>query len=265
MKLSARDKQGLALIGAVSAAVIALFVVNHQLQNREKPGPDGCFDHTTRNTVVLLDYSDSISRQTRDEIEARAMEWVSDSVQEGERVTVFTASEESIDSLHPIFTRCRPPADGNALIEDARRIRVAFDTAFNRPLKSILGAPAGSSNQSPLAQVLIDLSLSRFMRTTDTTALLVFSDLLEHNPPRFSLYSCSASDRVVPDFRLSRAGMQERPRFRNLRVMLHIIPRGGLSATTVKCRDALWIWFFGDNQGTSARLEPLYLPGGPTT
>ena len=264
MTLSARDRQGLWLIGGVAVAVIALFTVNQQLQNTEKPGPDGCFDRTTRNTVVLLDYSDSISRQTRDEIEARAMEWVADSVHEGERVSVFAASEESIDSLHPLFTRCRPPADGNVIIEDARRIRLAFDTAFNRPLKAILGASAGSSDKSPLTQVLIDLSLSRFMRTTDTTALLVFSDLLEHNPPIFSLYSCSAPDKVVPNFRLARAGMQARPSFRNLRVMLHIIPRGGMSATTIKCRDTLWMWFFGDNQGTSARLEPSYLPGGPT-
>ena len=264
MTLSAQDKKGLWLIGGVGAFLVAIFTVKVWLDSGEKVGLDGCRLVTRRNTVVLLDYSDSTSRQTRDEIEARAMEWVADSVQEGERVSVFTANAESIDSLRPVFSRCRPPADGSATISNVRAIRLAFDTAFNSPLRAILGAPVGSSAKSPLAQVLIDLSLTRFMRT-DTTALLVFSDLLEHNPPRFSIYSCSTPERVVADFRASRAGMKERPEFRNLRVMLHVIPRGGLSGTIVKCRDALWMWFFGDNRGAASRLEPAFLPGGPTT
>jgi hypothetical protein len=241
-----------------------MFAIKIWIGIGELPGDDGCLNNTTRNTVVLLDYSDSISRQTRDEIESRAMAWVTDSVMEGERVSVFIASAESIDSLQPVFTKCRPPADGNMAISNVRAIRRAFENEFNGPLKKILGAPAASSTKSPLAQVLIDLSLSRFMRT-DTTTLLVFSDLLEHNPPRFSLYSCTDPDMVVADFRASRAGMKERPEFRNLRVMLNIIPRGGLDRTTLRCRDSLWMWFFGDNQGTGARLDPSYLPGAPTT
>lgn len=263
MSLSARDKQGIGVIAGVGAAVVALFALYAVVLGKPRPGPDGCFSHVSRSTVVLLDYSDSIPKQTRDEIEARAMEWIADSVQQGERVSVFTASEASIDSLSPTFTRCRPPADGNPLTENARRIRLAFDSAFNRPLKAILGAPTASSEKSPLAQALIDLSLSRYMRT-DTTALLVFSDLMEHNPPQFSLYTCGAPGDVVSQFRAARAGMQERPTFSNLRVMLHIIPRSGLSQTTIKCRDALWVWLFGDNRGAGARLEPRYLPGGST-
>ena len=261
MNLSAQDKRGLRLIGGVAAVVIGLFVLNVMIGGRAKPGPDGCFANTSRNTVVLLDYSDSISTQTRDEIESRAMEWVMDSVREGERVSVFTVSEQSNDSLQPIFARCRPPQDGSLAYEDARRIRREFERAFRAPLKEILGAPAGSSKKSPLAQAIVDLSLSRYMRT-DTTALIVFSDMLEHNPPRFSLYGCSAPELAVEQFRDSRSGMQERPKFRNLRVMLNIVPRSNLSDVTLKCRDTLWTWFFGDNGGSAAWLEPRYLPGG---
>lgn len=263
MSLSARDRQGIWLMLGVATVVAVLFGFDYQLKNRKKPGADGCTSKDSRSTIVLLDYTDSLPKQTRDEIEARAMAWVSDSVRQGERVSVFAARAESIDSLEPSFSRCRPPEDGNALIENARRIRQGFDSAFNRPLRAVLGAPRGASNESPIAQAVIDLSLSKYMRA-DTLALLVFSDLLEHSPPRFSLYSCTDEKLVVAQFRASRTGMQERPAFKNLRVMLNVIPRAGMSRATIRCRDALWLWFFGDDKGPLARVEPSFLPGGST-
>lgn len=262
MSLSKRDKQGIGLMLAVATVVSGLFYFDYQLTNKEKLGFDGCASRESRSTVVLLDYTDSLSKQTRDEIESRAMAWVSDSVRQGERVSVFMARAESVDSLEPAFSRCRPPEDGNGLIENRRRIRQGFDSAFKRPLREVLGTPKNASSQSPIAQAVIDLSLSRYMRA-DTLALLVFSDLLEHNPPHFSLYGCVDDRSVVAQFRASRTGMKERPEFKNLRVMLNLIPRGGLSKASIKCRDALWLWFFGDDKGALARVELTFLPGGP--
>lgn len=263
MTLTKKDKQGLGLIAGTAAVLLGLFAVNREIQSRERPDTDGCLQRVTRNTVIVLDRSDSTPVQTRREIQKRAMDWIKDSTLEGERVSVFGVDAATHTSLAPVFARCRPKSRGNQLYQNDRRIRREFDSLFVAPLSAILNSPDGTSGRSPIAQALIDLSLSAPMRS-DTVALLVFSDLFENDPPRYTLYSCTDPASTVTAFRRGRTGMQERPSFKNLRARLNVIPRAGMSRTAVRCRDALWLWFFGDNAGESASLDVLYLPGGAT-
>lgn len=247
------------MMAGAAVVVIAIFGAKLVAGNKPKPGPDGCVTPTVAETVIVLDHSETLSDQTRNEITARAMARVRDHVATNERVTVFYVSEVSKKSLVPAFSRCKPPQDGNRAFEDVKGIAKTYQTAFLEPLENVLRAAPSNAKESPIAQALIDISLSQYLRGKRNT-LLVYSDMLEHTP-KFSLYSCVDPQKSVALFRLARKGAQERPKFSQTSVVLNIIPRLDISKATLKCRDEVWGWFFGDSEGKASRLDLDYLPG----
>lgn len=259
MRLSDKDKKGLVLMAVAGLAIAALFAFKLAVGDKPKAGADGCVGSVSLETVIVLDHSETLTEQTRNEIVARAMNHVKDRVQVNERVTVFYVSDLSKKSLVPAFSRCKPPQDGNRAYENTKGIAKAYQRDFIAPLEATLKTAPSNAKQSPIAQALIDISLSQYLRG-QTNSLLVFSDMLE-NTPKFSLYTCSDPQRAVALFRESRKGAQERPKFRHTGVVLNMVPRGDVSKSTLKCRDQVWEWFFGDNEGQGARSEVDYLPG----
>lgn len=260
MTLSKKDKQGLALIVGAVIALLAIAIANLVLGNKPKPGVDLCTGTATRNTVLLLDYSEEISDQTLDEIKARALSYVDQKVKVGEKVTIFTVSELSKSSLRPIVSVCKPAGDGSRLTEDVRHIKNLYRSEFLAPLSDALSKRPTISKESPIAQALTDISLTQYLRGQENS-LLVFSDMLE-NTSRFSLYKCQDPEHSISRYRASRTGAMERPQFKNTIVQLHLIPREETTPRMLQCRDRLWAWFFGDNEGAAAQLDVSYLPGG---
>jgi hypothetical protein len=260
MTLSKKDKKGIVLIAVAIVALFAMVIANFAAGNKPKPGADLCLGTVTRNTVLLLDYSEEISDQTLDEIKARALSYIDKKVKVGEKVTIFTISELSKSSLRPIVSVCKPAEDGSRLTEDVRHIKKRYRSEFLAPLSDSLSRRPTTSKQSPIAQALTDISLTQYLRG-EQNALLVFSDMLE-NTDRFSLYKCQSSDQSIPRYRASRTGAMERPQFKHTNVQLHLIPREGGTPVMLQCRDRLWAWFFGDSEGNSAQLDVSYLPGG---
>jgi hypothetical protein len=160
----------------------------------------------------------------------------------------------------PLFAYCKPKRNGNELTESKRMLERTYIKKFEQPLEAAVRAPTQGSKQSPIAQSLIDLSLSEFMRSEKKTNLLVFSDLMEFTD-KFSLYGCSSGTKAVSEFRQSRGAAVARPTFHNVDIELNIIPRPEISAASGKCRDHFWTWFLGDNAGSDARLTPFDMPG----
>lgn len=260
MKLSTKDKKGLALIAGVFLALVAMVTANIALGNKPKPGIDLCTGKVTQNTVLLLDYSEEISDQTFDEIKARALKYIDEKVRVGEKVTIFTVSDLSKSSLRPVLSVCKPSEDGSRLTEDVRHIKKRYQSQFLVPLNDALSKKPTTSRESPIAQALTDISLTQYLQGQEN-ALLVFSDMLE-NTDRFSLYKCDDAKKVLSRYRASRVGAMERPQFKNTSVQLHLIPREGRSQEILSCRDRLWAWFFGDGEGPGSQLNVSYLPGG---
>ena len=260
---STKDKQGYLLIAVVGAILCAFFVFKFTQDRKPRPGVDNCVGTVTANTVIVIDLSEQMSDQTRNEIVARAMSHIRDRVAVNERVSVFTISDLSRRSLKPVESRCRPPSDANRLTENAEMVRKAFIQNFEKPIRQALAVPPGESKESPIAQALTDISLSHYLRAERNT-LLVFSDMLE-NTSKYSLYGCTVPAETVARYRESRRGAQERPEFHNTQVFLNLVPRLDQPKGALKCRDQLWPWFFGDNKGATANLTVDYLPGGATT
>lgn len=256
-----KDKQGFLLIGVVATAVIGIIALKIILDDGDKPGSDNCVGNPIANTVIVIDRSDAVTQQTLDEIRARAMAYVSDSVKDNERVTVYSVDNASTTGLAPLVSLCRPRRHGSRLTENVKALEKQFRANYQRPLDSILRLAPGSSSESPLAQALTDISLGRHLNARRNT-LMVFSDMLE-NTDRFSMYRCASPNRVVEEFRRSRMGAKERPQFKNTMVRLNIIPRLDQPVAALECRDKLWVWFFGDNPGEEAGVSLEYLPGGP--
>lgn len=261
MMRTRRDKQGLLLLGCVATVVLGLLAYRSYLGSKPEPGSDNCLGRPDASTVVVIDRSEETTQQTLNEIRARAISYVRDSVKDNELVTVFSIDDLAKRALVPLVSLCRPRREGNRLVENVKTLERRFHTNFEAPLDAALAPRQGTSTESPLAQAITDISLSRYLRSGRNT-IMVFSDMLE-NTGRFSLYRCVSPARVIEEFRRSRAGAMERPRFRNTMVRLNIIPRLNQSQATLECRDKLWVWFFGDNPGPNAGVELDYLPGGP--
>lgn len=247
------------LIALVVVALVAVVAVKLAIGTPAKPDSDGCVGKVVANTVVVLDHSEQLAEQTIREIAARTLAHVTSNVAVNERVTVFNVSDHSRKALVPIFSRCRPAQEGNRAIEDTRGIAKAYTQKFLEPLQAVLKTVPVDAKESPIAQALIDVSLTQYLRG-EHNSLLVFSDMLE-NTPKFSMYGCSDAAQAVARFRESRKGAEERPKFRQTAVWLHMIPRTEVSKATLKCRDGIWAWFFGDNDGAAASLVVDYLPG----
>lgn len=245
------------LIAAVSIIFLMIFVLKFSFGKGPKAGPDNCIGAPAANTVIVLDYSEEIPVQTKNEILARAMKHISEQVKDNERVTVFTVSDSSQSALKPLVSVCKPPENGNRLIENTRSIRKQFKERFERPLQEVLATDPVEGKESPVAQTLTDIALSEYL-AGDKSTLMIFSDMLE-NTPKFSMYKCDSPAAITEIYRASRRGALERPQFSNTNVEINLIPRIGQSEATLKCRDKFWPWFFGDNHGT---LSMRYLPGG---
>jgi hypothetical protein len=230
--------------------------------------PNNCPHRVTKNTVIVIDQTERMALQTRGAIKARAMDYVRQHVEVDERVSVFAIKKDSRQRLEPLFSMCQPPSDGNRLTEGVKQIRTAYLETFVKPLEEAMAAPDGEETQSPIAEVITDLTLDEYLRGS-TNTLLVFSDMLEHTD-RFSLYNCSSPENVVEEYTYARIGSKERPTFNNVAVKISFIPRrprhaSAESREVLRCRDKLWTWFFGDNSGPNASLELDYLPGDPTS
>jgi hypothetical protein len=258
--LSDKDKKGYALIALVAVVLLGILAYSRISASKPKPAADNCIGEPVANTVILLDHSESVADQTRDEIIARAMAHIREKVQVNERVSIFSISDLSRKSLKPLVSLCRPPDEGNRLTESVKLVQKKFQENFDKPVRKALASTLSGAKQSPIAQAITDVSLSQYLRG-QRNSLLIFSDMLEHTE-RFSLYRCTSSKAVVNIYKESVKGAQERPTFKNTMVSLSLVPRAGQSRETLKCRDALWTWFFGDNEGSEAGLDLTYLPGG---
>jgi len=240
-------KQAWMIIGGSLGLLISLLILKQVLTS-----PPVCDPNIKSKTVILLDHSEAMPRQTVDAIVERVLRHIATNVPAGELVSIFEITKLSKVNLRPLFSACKPRSDGSQYTENIKKVNRDF-VNFNKKIQEELETPIKSSSEpveSPIAQAIIDLSLDdKHFRSNDLTKLLIFSDFLEYTP-KFSLYSCTDRRQSVKEFRSSRTGAVERPTFKHTEVQMHIIPRVISNKISVQCRDEFWIWFFGDNQGS---------------
>jgi len=261
MIVSAKNKNSLPYVIA-GASMLAFIAIGAAVVSSKPAVKDakGCSADMAGKTVFVLDQTDSLSEQTRTEILARVMKFVDEKVKIGELVTVFSVTELSKKNLTPSFSYCKPAKTAEGAGQSQRFVGANYAKHFAKPLQAAISAPIFGSKQSPLAQAIIDVSLSEYLQHPANARLVVFSDLLEHTNG-FSLYDHKDCQDAVSRFRASRGAAVARPSFKGVDVQLHIVPRQQVSSGTEKCRNAFWQWFFTDNIGQGAGFDQFYLPG----
>lgn len=261
MPRNTKDQKGWILIASVVTALVTLVVI-YIFKPKEPPrGPDNCqLDQTADNsTVFLIDKSDAISEQAFREIHKRAGQFIRDSTITYEKISIYTITNSTRDSLSEILSVCRPPSSGSRLFENTAQIKKKF-SVFVETVDSVIANLPQQSETSEIAGAITDLSETAVLRAQNSR-LHIFSDLME-NSGSFSLYNCSDATNVVQRYIKTRIGGRNRPSFQNVKVTLHIIPRLGMSERTVACRDKFWLWLLGDNGGPGASLNVKMLPTG---
>ena len=251
-------KKAYYIIGGSVAFLIGLLLL--KLLITPKPL---CDPSVKAKTVILIDHSEDVSTQTIDAIVERAWEQIEKFAQDGELVSIYDLTKASKQNLKPSFEACKPRSEGSQSIENVKRVKLEFEN-FKKKLRTELAVPIKGSDESPIAQAIIDLSLdTKHFKSTDVTKLIVFSDFMEHTS-KFSLYKCTNPEQSIQQFRNSRTGALERPEFTNVEVQMHIVPRKEMTRGSLQCRALFWNWFFGDNKGSCKKescLSPEHLPG----
>lgn len=257
-----KSNSTISMIVIVACIVILGFLlVAPKLMKGPPVDPDtGCTGDIPRRTVILLDHSEQISSQTRNEIFTRAMRASTEKAITGELISIFYASSLSKKDLTPVFSRCKPKVDVNPLTESERVVMNNYKKKYIAPLENAITADITGSKESPLAQAIVDLSLIDQLRTNTPANLIVFSDMWEYTD-KFSLYNCESSRNAIASYQASRGANTSRPKFRNVNIELNVIPREVKGVSSQKCRDGFWAWFFGDNEGPHSSLSKLDLPG----
>lgn len=243
-----------------SAIVFVIIGITALLNKTPLQDTRGCRANIEGKTVFIVDQSESLSAQTKTEIHARVAKIIDGKVAVGDLVSVFSISDLSKQNLVPMFSYCKPESTATGPSQSQRHVTANYNKKFAKPLFTAIDSPVIGSTQSPIAQAMVDVSLSDYLKHPTRSRLVVFSDLFEYTD-RFKLYACADAKTSVSMFRLSRGASVARPTFANTDVQLHIVPRPHIAAQVGKCRDAFWVWFFTDNEGPGAGFEHFYLPG----
>lgn len=160
-----------------------------------------------RSLVVVADLTDKAKlgpqqlKALESEIRLRAGRLAA-----GDRLSVFVLASDGQDApaaLHPLFSRCRPLETGDGPTVNRQMIEANFRKTWIEPLAGLRDAVAGragrGSPNTPLMATLKDLGRSDLFKAEGERALVLLTDLLEHDPGGFTHYR-----RDFPDFEVAR-------------------------------------------------------------
>lgn len=264
---SVKDKAAIDKLSYMGLFLLIILVVILFQAGKEKPDPEtNCLKKIDRKFSIILDKTDFIPKQTQVEITKRAWSSIAENGKAGDLVSVYEITQNSLSDLTPVFSMCLPKMakDSNEIVDNGAVLDRRFKEKFEQPLLEALSANTGQAQNSPIAEAIADINLSEALRGVEQGRILLFSDLMQHSS-NVSTYKCQSAQAPIAQFKKSRqATVEPRPRFKNIYVELHLIPRLGITESEVKCRATFWNWFFGNMESTGQAkigLSMLDLPG----
>lgn len=285
-------KQGILIFKILGCVVAGIVIYYFTKPKNDIDRRTFCPPEINRETVIVLDRSSEVSKQTQAEITERIKNIIYKKVQVGERITFYEVNDNAYTNLSPIDLQgngldfCKPKDRGeNMFVENDSVIHRMFEEKIKKIVNSPLINNKGAESKSPIAQVVFDASLSRFMLIDKKfdkdkkVSFYLFSDLME-NSKDVSLYNCSNSESAISKFKVNRAGRYSasdrpfdgkegttRPIFRNIaNFEIHLVPTHQ-AESVLKCRDKFWLWYLGvlefaeDLPQEDKIVKPVPLPG----
>jgi hypothetical protein len=148
------------------------------------------------HTVVLVDSTDRLESRHRRKLRA-VLAQERARLSQYDRLTVMRLNVRRPQEPSILFSKClpRPPEQINPLFENARLTQARWDEEFAEALDSALRS-AGSSGPARASPIVAGLRAVAadpdFGVEIPRRRLVLVSDLLEHDPPGFSLYVSGA-------------------------------------------------------------------------
>lgn len=133
--------------------------------------------------MVLIDSSDPLDNVQKERSIARVLRDI-DGQAEFSRIDIYSARPDGDELISPIFSQCKPPLPGSALISDVKAAE-RFETNFEAGLESAFNKAVGlrGSSTSPLIESLREATTRSFSRTPETTRrrIIIISDMLQNS------------------------------------------------------------------------------------
>src|SRR4051794_28881881 len=99
MPASAKDRQGMMIIGLGAAALVAVGIFAQLNKPPERDQETGCTASVPSATVILLDHSEGMPEQTQREIEKRVVDFVTNKTPTESRISMYAVSDSSSQAL----------------------------------------------------------------------------------------------------------------------------------------------------------------------
>lgn len=199
MKLTNEDNWPIYIIGTViflSLVIFGFYIYKNftkpffDKSNCEIVGENNPRRKPVPQYVILIDQSEALGETQ----EKYAYNFVKDllfnSLQDGDRISLFTFQKDKFFALEPVISLCKPQAKANPIYENPRKIKEHLENNFLIPFEKELGNQLSQSFglESPIFEAIQSVSLSREIDSNDKGRhLIIISDLLHHTP-RYSMY-----------------------------------------------------------------------------
>jgi len=134
--------------------------------------------------AILIDQSDPISPLQIQRL-SQILDQTIEEASVGERIDLYVLAHDSLQSVAPIISLCRPKSEGNMFYENPKKVHERYIERFRTPLDVTLKAltTATESDISPIMESIKAVCVSAFgTMPKDTPArLLVVSDMIQNS------------------------------------------------------------------------------------
>jgi hypothetical protein len=135
--------------------------------------------------AVLIDRSDPISPLQTQRLQ-QILQGVIDGAVVNERVDLYILSPDGLQRATPVVSLCRPPSEGNFLVENPERIHAAYVARFVTPIEQALTALTQPSEMpnSPIMESIKAVCVAAFgtLRSGTPARLTIVSDMIQNSP-----------------------------------------------------------------------------------
>jgi len=134
--------------------------------------------------AILIDQSDPISPLQLQRLSQILDQTINDA-SVGERIDLYVLAHDSMQSLAPVISLCRPKSEGNMFYENPSKVRERYIERFRRPLDQTLKAltTATNSDISPIMESIKAACVAAFgaMPKETPARLLIVSDMIQNS------------------------------------------------------------------------------------
>jgi len=135
--------------------------------------------------AMLIDRSDPISPLQTQRLQ-QILRAIIDGAVVNERIDLYILSQDGLQSETPVVSLCRPPSEGNILVQNPEHIHAAYLARFVAPIEQSLTGLTQASElpNSPIMESIKAVCVAAFGGLRDGTPayLTVVSDMIQNSP-----------------------------------------------------------------------------------